>query len=129
MELNLDQTVNDASKVIVCRRNSISNENNRSRQIRDWREWQADYLAACLLMPPLAIRNVANSVKIKHQDTARSLFRHANGSEHDLMTATLINEVSDTFQVSCLAAEVRLKQLNLLSLSCNDQIPIEALAL
>ena len=114
MEMRLDQVTIDESKAIICRRNRTSGGDNGTRLISDWREWQADYLAACLLMPALAAKNLTKTIKSKYRDFSRFSLRHSNGSEHDLLTASLINEVSETFQVSCQAAEVRLKQLELI---------------
>jgi Zn-dependent peptidase ImmA (M78 family) len=126
MEISFDQAVFDASKAIICRRNKVADNVNGTHQISDWREWQADYLAACLLMPDSSVRNFAKAIKSKYQDIAPYSFRHADGSEHDLLIASLIMEMSEAFQVSSLAAKVRLKQLDLLPPVCTRQIPLKA---
>jgi len=128
LEICLDQATIDESKAIICRRNKTANDTNSTRRISDWREWQADYLAGCLLMPDMAVRNLAKSIKSKYQDIAQLSVRLSDGSEHNLLNASLIKKASETFHVSCQAAEVRLKQLDLIHELNQNQLTFTALA-
>ena len=89
----------DAAESFVARRTLVTSN--------DWLEWQANTLAAALLMPqnqmPYAVREFAGKERIV--------------AEHGCITyseSRSINEIAEFYNVSFTALTIRLKQLKLL---------------
>lgn len=79
----------------------------------EWLEWQADSLAAALLMPRnIFIIAAADSFK-KHGIYDKKCF-NTDIPEERVMISCVASELSKTFQVSCKAAKLRLKNLGFL---------------
>lgn len=78
----------------------------------EWREWQADKLAAALLMPkgPFIdyFRYIISSLG------ARKDYLSMKNRTDVLIYTRIISHIADTFKVSRTAAEIRMKNLNLL---------------
>ena len=87
-------------------------KNFKPRTDSEWREWQADKLAAALLMPkgPFIehFRRVISALGV--QKGYLSMER----PEDVRIYASVRNYIADTFVVSRTAAEIRMKNLNLL---------------
>lgn len=99
---------------IACRTESVEHySSSRNRVLRtdsDWEEWQADRLAASLLMP----RDI-------FIETAKRAFRHQEircgyllKGQNISNSINAVEEIADTFRVSKKATQIRLKQVNLL---------------
>jgi len=98
------------SRHIVCR--SVENYRLKRRTITDWLEWQADSLAASLLMPrDIFFRYVQSAIRsagipkgylVEGQGIDRNVFRE------------IIDPISKQFSVSHRAAQIRMVHLNLI---------------
>lgn len=96
---------------IACRQVELERINPRGRM--EWLEWQADSLAAALLMPRnIFIIAAADSFK-KHGVYDKKCF-NTDIPEERVMISCVASELSKTFQVSCKAAKLRLKNLGFL---------------
>lgn len=93
-------------RLIACRSASIESDRHELKTDNDWEEWQADTLAAAILMP-------LNTF----QYTASRFIREYAGQSY--LTADyrsfgynqVLDKVADVFKVSKKAAEIRMKQL------------------
>lgn len=95
--------------VVACRTENIEKDchGQQKRTDSDWEEWQADCLAAALLMP-----------KEMFTEVCREVFREygiykgyiATGVE-DLIVHDVIRELANKFAVSLRAAKIRMEQL------------------
>ena len=65
----------------------------------DWLEWQADRFAAAILMPNQAVKNLIKSIVL---------------NSYERRYEEYVYQVSKTFNVSWQAAEIRLKNLNII---------------
>lgn len=98
---------------IACRTESIEQYRQMSCAPRDdkfWMEWQADRLAASLLMPKNTFIRAAEDVMREHL-----LFRLylIVGRDHD-QSCRVIDDLAQLFQVSRRATQIRLKQVGML---------------
>jgi len=80
---------------VACRTIGIEMKRSLLKTNGDFIEWQANALAAALLMPIATFRYTANHLSDK------------NG----IITVNAIEEIADIFQVSKITAKIRLKQL------------------
>lgn len=83
----------------------------------DWMEWQADSLAAAILMPQDTFKAKAKELI----DTYGFIFPLTKFGdaisyefENEIIVDYIIQELAETFQVSKLAAEIRLRNLGIL---------------
>lgn len=74
----------------------------------DWMEWQADYIASCLLMPRKTFTMAAREVLAEAGRKCKDIFEYKN---------YVLKKMSDIFQVSVQAAYIRLKELKLINLN------------
>ncbi|MCL2567952.1 MAG: ImmA/IrrE family metallo-endopeptidase [Oscillospiraceae bacterium] len=92
---------------IVCRATEIEQKSHRRKTDEDWAEWQADTLAAALLMPQAPFHILADSLIRKGR-------RRALIDPTDPEAIEIIEEIAETFEVSRMATEIRLTQFGYL---------------
>ena len=92
--------------MIQCRMDSKEKKDPRSYTDIDWMEWQADKMSSSFLMPRSSVMKVAERVK-----------EEMKGNWEYYISLYLVQEVSKVFNVSQMAAFLRLKTL--------EQIPNE----
>jgi Zn-dependent peptidase ImmA (M78 family) len=107
-------TLYDISNVdsFKCRANNIE---GKFKPVEQWNdndtmEWQANYFSSALLMPKSMMSKLCNDKNIVHELKCQSYW----GNE--MYNSLLIDKVSEVFNVSKKAAEIRLKNLYL----CNN---------
>ncbi len=88
---------------VVCR-----GENIITTVVKDWMEWQASYASGALLMPINGVKSLVTNFR-SYSGIQKAL---VDGSPESL---ELIIKMTITFQVSNIAATVRLKQLGFLT--------------
>lgn len=93
---------------IACRSINIECKRHNLISDEDWEEWQADSLAASLLMPLAPFRQIAE--RLIHDSGRRFLTEGKVTRDY----IEIVEEISDLFLVSKTAAEIRMKQLGLL---------------
>ena len=98
-------------RYIACRR--VELENDKPNNNTEWLEWQADSLAAALLMPKSIFASVAVSCfnRSRIYDIA---YLNTAISEDRALTFSVLKELSGLFNVSYKAAKLRMKHLGLL---------------
>lgn len=94
-----------------CRANNID---FKFKRLEEWNdddrmEWQANYFSSAILMPKSMMVKLCNDKSIVEELTFQSYWNI------HLYTNLLIRKVSEVFNVSKKAAEVRLNNLNLIS--------------
>ena len=90
---------------IACRATEIEQGHRPRKTDADWMEWQADTLAAALLMPNAPFRTLADRLIQKGR-------RRVLIDSVDPEYMEIIEEIADKFEVSKTAAEIRLKQFD-----------------
>lgn len=95
---------------IACRKIELHNE--RPKTDSDWLEYQADALAAALLMPQNVFYSYVRSVLRKNGIRFNCLY--TNPYTKDKTAYNIISDVAKTFAVSCQAARIRMTHLGLL---------------
>ena len=93
------------SPYIACRSANIEKKQHILTTDEDWEEWQADTLAAALLMPFATFNWVAGRL-VKNYCGKRYLTDRVNREYIEI-----VEEVANEFRVSKTAAEIRMKQL------------------
>ena len=92
------------SPYIACRSANIEKKRHELKTDEDFEEWQADTLAAALLMPLIPFRWAAKRLI---QKCGRLYLTDRVNYEY----IEIIEEIAEEFKVSKTAAEIRLKQL------------------
>lgn len=99
---------------IACRKQDVYETGKQSGKMlytdEDWREWQANCLAAALLMPKSTFTYAAKSLFTRAQ-----AYRGYLVKDRDTNIYGIVNELATMFKVSKEAATYRLKQLKLLA--------------
>jgi len=95
---------------IACRKIELLNE--RPKTDSDWLEYQADALAAALLMPQNVFCSYVRSALRKNGIRFNCLY--INSSINDKRAHSVIYDVAETFAVSYQAAKIRMTHLGLL---------------
>ena len=97
---------------IACRDNrNNKKKKNEPRSDYEWSEWQADCLAAALLMPSATFINAAKILMKQYgYNTNKLTMKYI-----DARPFLIINELAELYNVSKLAVEIRMKTLNLLA--------------
>lgn len=114
-QLNLfDLMPEEGMTAIKCRTTDI--ESTGRKQLvsdDDWMEWQADYLASALLMPQEPfIKVFQNYIELLGlEDRYEEMTAFINT---DIYTDGVIKYVAEMFDVSLIAAKIRLKNLGLI---------------
>ncbi len=95
---------------------------NLPRRLSDneaWREWQADYFSACVLMPSWSVKEIfknrmkADKIIVTEEDLRTRALELTKTNEHE---GVLFPEsLNDLYQVSAQAMAIRLLQLNLVA--------------
>ena len=88
--------------MIQCRVDNYSTNSNGKRTDRDWLEWQANALSSAILMPQSAVK------KVVKEEVKTSL-------PQGILADYLTHVVKQTFDVSYEAAQIRLKELNIIT--------------
>ena len=96
---------------IACRRVEINNGGNLSTDT-EWMEWQADSLAAALLMPKDVFKDVAKNV-IRHSGIKRD-YLVTDYSKDKYYAVSIISEIANKFKVSYRAAQIRMLHLGII---------------
>jgi len=97
---------------IACRSSNIertSAKGERKKNDHEWEEWQADGLAASILMPRDTFGPYAEHMI--HAKTGKRFMTSAMPIE---VRRDLVKRIADVFHVSHRATEIRMKQLNLM---------------
>jgi hypothetical protein len=89
----------------ACRESNIENSAFTPSDDTAWEEWQADNLAAALLMPKQMFEQFATSI-IRKTGASYLIERKFSRLNYEI-----IEEISDMFDVSKQAASIRLKKL------------------
>ena len=95
---------------IACRNIELHNE--RPKTDSDWLEYQADALAAALLMPQNVFRSYVRNVLKKNGIRLNCLYTNPN--TRDKRAQSVIYDVAKTFDVSYQAAKIRMLHLGML---------------
>lgn len=95
---------------IACRKIELFNE--RPKTDLDWIEYQADALAAALLMPQNVFISYVRDVLRKNG--IRQNFLYMNSGANDKKAHSVIYDLAETFAVSYQAAKIRMAHLGLL---------------
>ena len=95
---------------IACRSVGVCNQKPDSDA--QWMEWQADALAAALLMPKNIFYSYARWVINKQSASVGYLID--NGGANSKKYYEVISEIAEKFRVSCKAAEIRMTHLGLI---------------
>ncbi len=96
--------------LVACRAENIESGARQMRTDSDWEEWQADSLAAALLMPKNIFTETAQRY-MRHYGSFRSVLK---GDWRDPITKMVVESLAKTFLVSRKATEIRLRQLGLM---------------
>lgn len=111
---NANATANRSSNpfnYIACRRVEINNSKNLSTDV-DWMEWQADSLAAALLMPKDVFKNFAKT-KIRNWGFQNDYI--VLQSDRDKLYAyEVISDMASKFNVSYTSAQIRMRHLGII---------------
>ncbi len=110
---SLKSTVNRENKqfnYIACRKMEIYKR--LSKNDADWMEWQADTLAAALLMPRDVFRSFAKSVI--RQNGVSSGYLISSPYANKRQAFDIITEIAQKFNVSYRAAQIRMLHLGLI---------------
>lgn len=102
----------DALPYIACRSSSIENRRPALETDYDWEEWQADSLAAAILMPKRTFTDAADNF-LRESGLAQIAEKQPSlkSAQPSLKSSLLISELSGIFKASKAATEIRLKQL------------------
>ena len=102
---------NNSREFIACRKVELYGQ--KTNNDSDWMEWQADSLAAALLMPGNVFCSFARSVMRKYGITGRHIvnnFYVNKGKVRDI-----ISDIARAFNVSYRAAQIRMLHLGLIT--------------
>ena len=97
-------------KLIACRRMELLNDNPKTAA--DWVEWQADYMAAALLMPRDVFHDYARSI-IRSFGVSRG-YLTVSSSTNKRQAFEIISKIAERFYVSYRAAQIRMIKLGLI---------------
>ena len=97
-------------KLIACRRMELLNDNPKTAA--DWVEWQADYMAAALLMPQKVFCDYARSI-IRSFGVPRG-YLTVSSYTNKRQAFEIISKVAERFYVSYRAAQIRMIKLGLI---------------
>ena len=106
----LNRTSTSQHKLIACRRMEILNDNPKTAA--DWVEWQADYMAAALLMPQKVFCDYARSI-IRSFGVPRG-YLTVSSYTNKRQAFEIISKVAERFYVSYRAAQIRMIKLGLI---------------
>lgn len=95
-----------------CLKRNVGHMNNTAglQSPDDWKEWQADYFASALLMPKQSV-NILMEQYLKDVSLSKDEFLNTNIYDIYLEANYVITSLAQVFDVSFMAAEVRLYKL------------------
>ncbi len=102
--------ISEKSEYIACRKIELNNAAPRTDV--EWLEWQADKLAAALLMPKDTFKSLSRLIIKKNGISSGYLFKGAYSNKRQAYQ--IISEVAGIFSVSYRAAQIRMIQLGLI---------------
>lgn len=85
----------------------------KARTPEDWLEWQADNLAAAILMPAEMFKFKAKELKAKYRPGKKLNDYMWKGFSPGIIKEFIIDDLAETFQVSRQAAEIRCNTLQI----------------
>jgi Zn-dependent peptidase ImmA (M78 family) len=91
---------------VACRESTIESFLDERNTETDWEEWQANALAAAILMPLASFHHKTSQVIREHTGSSYLLDTHSSRDFY-----RILSQISDTFAVSKSAAKIRMKQL------------------
>lgn len=97
-------------KLIACRKMELLNDNPKTAA--DWVEWQADYMAAALLMPRYVFHDYASSIIRSFGVSCGYISVSSNTDKRQAFE--IISKISEKFYVSYRAAQIRMIKLGLI---------------
>lgn len=97
-------------QLIACRKMELLNDNPKTDM--DWIEWQADYLAAALLMPRDVFYDCARSI-IRSFGIPRG-YLTVSSNTNKRQASEIIRLIAERFRVSYRAAQIRMIKLGLI---------------
>lgn len=97
-------------KKFLCRQ--VERYRNKARTTADWREWQADALAAALLMPKAVFHDYAKYA-IRRAGAPRDFLEQGSRVDHRVFNDS-IGDIATRFGVSHRAAQIRMIHLGLI---------------
>lgn len=107
---DLKANTNNNASLVACRK--IETYNSKKKTDEDWKEWQADYLAAALLMPKDIFYSYVHSLLFQRGVHKGYL---VEGQYQDKLTfMSIIDDISKKFKVSHRAAQIRMLHLGLI---------------
>lgn len=106
----LDRKSANQHKLIACRKMELINDNPKTAA--DWIEWQADYLAAALLMPQEVFCDYTRSI-IRSLGVPCGYLTVSSGT-NKRQAFEIISKVAERFYVSYRAAQIRMIKLGLI---------------
>lgn len=109
-ERSRDKTIDKPIAYIACRKVEIHNENPKDD--RAWMEWQADTLAASLLMPQEVFASCARSVMRRYGIYRGYLLTEPYTNKRQAYD--ILSEIAEIFRVSYRATQIRMLHLNLI---------------
>ena len=101
----------EPNEYIACRSIEIGPRNSAKTE-NDWMEWQADNLAAALLMPKGIYIEYAGQM-IRKAGIRKGYLVTDNHTDQN-MAQNIIRQVANKFKVSCRAAQIRMLHLGLI---------------
>jgi Zn-dependent peptidase ImmA (M78 family) len=96
----------DISPYIACRSSGVEQLSHARRTDEEWEEWQADSLAAAMLMPYHPFNDYIGYIY-----SCRNRSYWTNPLHYKYVRIEIISALSDYFNVSKRAAEIRLTQV------------------
>lgn len=99
--------------MIACRTENIEQNRRRQKYYDDsyWEEWQADHLAAAMLMPKEMFREVCKEVLRDH-----GIYKgYLAAGKDNVVAYDVIREVAKKFFVSARAAQIRMLRLGFIN--------------
>lgn len=115
-QLSLFDIVEEKQTAVICKREKVNPENtlNKRKKLEtkeDWQEWQANYFSSALLIPKytlrIALKDYLDNYDVMDQTPL------LNKLEEDKLKS-LINDLSETYNVSFQMMKNRLKTLKYL---------------
>lgn len=97
----------DNKAYIVCRKQDIECSARQFRSENDWEEWQADCLAASLLMPKETFTRAFERVVVQNQFSKEMIYKRVSRETESVFK----RDLGKVFNVSKKAVEIRLKDL------------------
>ena len=106
----------DKSCFVACR--TVETYKQKTRTDADWREWQADRLAAAMLMPRDVFYDYAKA-ELKKAGASRGYLVEGQSRDRQIFDEAIV-PITRRFSVSKRAAQIRMIRLNLIQTQSRD---------